>query len=103
MFALHRDRLVAHGAVVIGVVVKHAVVVGGGVRDHAHKEGHQRGVIDEGKQEGRVDGEEGDGARGGYDSGGGRLHAFLAELYGAGVADSGHPQRVVRNSRKIRT
>lgn len=87
----------------MGVIIEHVVVVGGGVRDNAHEEGHQRGLVDKGEQEGGVDGEDGDGARGGYNSGGRCLHPFLAKFYSAGVADTGHPQRVVRNSRKIRS
>lgn len=101
--AAHRDWLVAHGAVDMGVIIDHAVVVGGRVGNNAHEEGDQRRIIYKGKQEGRVDREEGDGARGGYNSGGGRLHAFLAEFYSAGVADTGDPQRGIRNSRKIRS
>lgn len=96
-------RLVVHGAVAVGVIVGHAVIVGGGVRHYAHEEGHEGGVVNEGKQEGGVDGEVRDGARGRYYGGGGRLHAFLAELDGAGVADAGHSQWVVRYSRKIRS
>lgn len=98
-----RERLVAHGAVAVGVVVEHAVIVGGGVRHYAHEEGHEGGVVNEGKQEGGVDREVRDGARGRYYGGGGCLHAFLAEFDGAGVADAGHSQRVVRYSRKIRS
>lgn len=85
----------------MGLVIEHVIILRGGVCDHTHEKGHKRGVVDKGKQEGRVDGEKGHGARGGYNSARGRLHALLAELDGASMANSGHPQRMVRNPRKI--
>lgn len=54
--------LVTHGAVVVGIIIEHGVIVGGGVCDNAHEEWSQGGVIDKGKEEGGVDREEGDGA-----------------------------------------
>lgn len=90
LVAILHHRLVTHGAVSMGSIIKHAVVVGGRVCDDAHEEGSQRGVIDEGEYKGRIHREERDGAHGGYNSGGGRFHAFFTEFYGASVADSGN-------------
>lgn len=103
VFAILHNGLVVHGVVAVRIIIEHGVIVRGRVCDNAHEDGDQRHIIDKGKKEGRVDCEEGDGAHGGYDSGGRCLHAFLAEFYRAGVADTGHPQRLVGNPRKIRT
>lgn len=103
VFAVHGNRLVTHGSVQERVIVEHAVVVGGRIGDDAHEDGHQGGVVHQGKQEGRVDREDEDGAHGGHHGGGGRLHAFLAEFHSAGVADAADPQRVVGNPRKVRS
>lgn len=100
VFAVHRNRLVTQGSIHKRVIFKY---VGGRICDNAHKEGDQRGVIHDGKQEGRVDREHGDGAHGGNNGGGWGLHTFLTEFYSAGMADAADPQRVVGNSRKIRT
>lgn len=92
----------ARGAVAMGIIIWHGVVRGG-VCDDAHEEGGQGGIVDEGEEKRGVDREGGDGAHGGYGGRGGRLHAFLAELDGAGVADSRHRQGLVRNPGKVRT
>lgn len=95
--------LVAHGAVTIGVVVGHGVVVGGGVRDDAHEERDQREVVNKGEQKRGVYREEGDGAHGGHHGGGGRFYAFFAELHGGGVTDAGHPEGLVGDPREVWT
>lgn len=53
-------RLVVHGVVAVGIIIEHEVVVRRRVRDDAHEEGDQRGVIDEGEQKGGVNREKRD-------------------------------------------
>lgn len=45
---VHR-RLIVHGAVAVWIIVKHEVIVGHGVCNDAHEEGHKGGVVNKGK------------------------------------------------------